>query len=162
MLPDFHGNRSPLADPHALGVISGLTLDASFDASAGSTGAPRSASRSALRHILDALNERGYVDRHAARHRRAHRNPLLMELYADATGCRSSSRARADAVLLGTAMVAAAAGGLHPGLAAAGAAMQQGGTVREPDPASAARYERDWRAFLAMQRHRAELEGIVR
>ena len=31
VLPDFHGNRSPLADPHALGVISGLTLDESFD-----------------------------------------------------------------------------------------------------------------------------------
>ena len=31
VLPDFHGNRSPLADPHAVGVISGLTLDSSFD-----------------------------------------------------------------------------------------------------------------------------------
>jgi FGGY-family pentulose kinase len=31
VLPDFHGNRSPRADPHAVGVISGLTLDASFD-----------------------------------------------------------------------------------------------------------------------------------
>jgi FGGY-family pentulose kinase len=31
VLPDFHGNRSPLADPHATGVISGLTLDRSFD-----------------------------------------------------------------------------------------------------------------------------------
>jgi hypothetical protein len=31
VLPDFHGNRSPLADPSATGVVSGLTLDASFD-----------------------------------------------------------------------------------------------------------------------------------
>ncbi|XP_021893101.1 FGGY carbohydrate kinase domain-containing protein isoform X2 [Carica papaya] len=29
ILPDFHGNRSPLADPKAKGVISGLTLDTS-------------------------------------------------------------------------------------------------------------------------------------
>ena len=85
-----------------------------------------------------------------------------MELYADATRCRTVEPAAPDAVLLGTAMVAAAGCGLHPTLAAAGAAMQQGGTVREPDAASAARYERDWRVFLAMQRHRAELEGIVR
>ena len=55
-------------------------------------------------------------------------------------------------------MVAAAGAGLHPTLAAAGAAMHQGGTVREPDPATAARYERDWRAFLAMQRHRGEVD----
>ena len=31
VLPDFLGNRAPLADPHAQGVISGLTLDVSFD-----------------------------------------------------------------------------------------------------------------------------------
>ena len=59
-----------------------------------------------------------------------------MELYADATGCRTVEPAAPDAVLLGTAMVAAAGAGLHPALAAAGAAMHQGGAVREPDPAT--------------------------
>ena len=84
-----------------------------------------------------------------------------MELYADATRCRTVEPSAPDAVLLGTAMVAAAGAGLHPTLAAAGAAMHQGGAVREPDPATAARYERDWRAFLAMQRHRGEVEAHV-
>jgi ribulose kinase len=75
------------------------------------------------------------------------RNPLLMELYADATGRRTIEPAASDAVLLGTAMAAATAAGLHPSLSAAGAAMHQGGTLREPDPAKAPQYERDWRAF---------------
>ena len=85
-----------------------------------------------------------------------------MELYADATRCRTVEPAAPDAVLLGTAMVAAAGCGLHPTLAAAGVAMHQGGVVREPDAASAGRYERDWRVFLAMQRHRAEVQRLLR
>ena len=57
-------------------------------------------------------------------------------------------------------MVAAAGCGLHPSLPAAAAAMHQGGTLRRPDPATAAARTRDWQAFQAMRRHRAELDRI--
>ena len=59
-------------------------------------------------------------------------------------------------------MVAAAGAGLHPSLAAAGAAMHQGGTLRTPDPAAALRYERDWQVFLTMQRQRSEIDALTR
>ncbi len=127
VLPDFHGNRSPLADPRALGVISGLDLEAGFDAFCRLYFRTAVGIALGLRHILAHLAERGYVvDRLHVAGGHA-RNPLLMELYADATRCRTVEPAAPDAVLLGTAMVAAAGCGLHPGLAAAGAAMQQGG-----------------------------------
>ena len=64
-----------------------------------------------------------------------------MELYADATRCRTVEPAAPDAVLLGTAMVAAAGAALHPSLAAAGAAMHQGGAVREPDKVEREEYK---------------------
>ena len=67
------------------------------------------------------------------------RNPLLMELYGDATGCTVVEPQAADAVLLGTAMVAAAAAGLYPDLPAACLAMQQGGLARTPDPTGPAK-----------------------
>jgi FGGY-family pentulose kinase len=160
VLPDFHGNRSPLADPRALGVVSGLPLDASFDALARLYWRTCVGIALGLRHILETLNAHGYVIDTLHVTGGHTRNPLLMELYADATRCRTVEPSAPDAVLLGTAMVAAAGCGLHPTLAAAGAAMHQGGVLREPAPANAGRYERDWRVFLAMQRQRAELAQL--
>lgn len=160
VLPDFHGNRSPLADPHATGVVSGLTLDTSFD------GLCRLYWRSCvgialgIRHILETLEGYGY------RFETLHvtgghvNNPLLVELYADATGRNVVVPETRDAVLLGTAMAAAVAGGVHENLFAAGHAMDGGGTERRRDPARAQKYERDYRRFLAMLRHREELKEL--
>lgn len=160
VLPDFHGNRSPLADPHAVGVISGLTLDASFD------GLCRLYWRTSLgialgiRHILEKMREFGYVPDtlHVAG---GHvKNAVLMELYSDVTGCTVIVPKMNEAVLLGTAIAASVACGLHETLASAGAAMYPGGHERLPDPAKKAYYDRDYRRFLAMYRHRAELERM--
>jgi ribulose kinase len=63
-------------------------------------------------------------------------------------------------VLLGTAMTAAVAGGLFASLAEAGQAMDSGGTERLPDPARAVQYDRDYRRFLAMVRHREALREL--
>jgi ribulose kinase len=142
-------------------VVSGLSLDSSFDAFCRLYWRTAVAIALGLRHILARLNVHGYVIDTLHVTGGHTRNPLLMELYADATGCRTVEPAAPDAVLLGTAMVAAAGCGLHPDLASAGAAMHQGGVIRAPDVRSAARYERDWQAFLAMHRHRAEIEAMI-
>jgi FGGY-family pentulose kinase len=162
VLPDFHGNRSPLAEPDALGVISGLSLDASLDSLARLYFAAAVGIALGTRHILDALNAVGYtIDRlHVAGGHT--RNPLLMELYADVTGCAVTAPADGtDAVLLGTAMVAAAAAGLHPDLRAAAAAMARAGTTRQPNPARRDGYARRYRAFLHMHEHRRMLERML-
>ena len=162
VLPDFHGNRSPLADPHALGVISGLTLDLSIDALAQLYFATAQGIALGTRHILDALNAEGYaIDRlHVAGGHT--RNPLLMELYADTTGCTVlAPPEETDAVLLGTAMVAAAAAGVHEDFGAAARAMAQPGTARRPDPARRETYDRRYRAFLEMHEHRRALDRLL-
>lgn len=160
VLPDFHGNRSPLADPHALGVISGLTLDSSFDALCRLYWRTCVAIALGVRHILDMMREAGY-DLDTLHVTGGHvKNPLLMELYSDATGCRVVVPHVSDAVLLGTAMVAAVAGGLYGDLSAAGQAMYHGGQERQPNPEKAELYGRDYQRFLALYRHRAELEAL--
>ena len=138
MLPDFHGNRSPLADPHATGVISGLTLDFSPDALARVYYRTAVAIALGTRHILDALDAKGWrIDTlHVAGGHT--KNPLLMELYADTTGCQVVEPAE-DAVLLGAAMTAAVAAGLQPSLADAAAAMSRSAGTRAADPGQAGR-----------------------
>lgn len=160
VLPDFHGNRSPLADPHALGVISGLPLDSSFDALCRLYWRTCVAIALGIRHILEMMKEAGY-ELDTLHVTGGHvRNSLLMELYCDVTGCRVVAPQAADAVLLGTAMTAAVAGELYPDLASAGPAMSSAGTERLPDPALRRIYDRDYRRFLALYRHREELESM--
>lgn len=162
VLPDFHGNRSPFADPHARGVISGMTLDASFDGLCGVYWRSAVAIALGVRHILDHLNASGYRITTLNVSGGHTRNPLLMELYADATGCTVIESDAEDTVLLGTAMVAATAVGWHGGLADACRSMRSGGLVRKPNPALREAYERDYRIFLKMHDHRRELDRLGR
>ncbi len=81
---------------------------------------------------MDALNAHGYeigtlhlTGGHIA-------SPLLVRLYADATGCSVVLPEEEDSVLLGTAMVAAAAAGVYDSLSAAASAMTRQGTSIEP------------------------------
>ncbi len=160
VLPDFHGNRSPHADPDALGVISGLSLDSSFDALCRLYWRTLVGMALGIRQILALMAEAGY--RPDALHvTGGHvRNPLLVELYADITGCRIVVPKAPDAVLLGTAMVASVAAGRHGDLLAAGMAMQPEGEVRSPSADGARLYDRDYEIFLTLQRQRAEIETI--
>jgi FGGY-family pentulose kinase len=161
VLPDFHGNRSPLADPFALGVISGLTLDSDFDSLAKLYWRTAVAVTLGLRHILETLNTKGYsIDTLHVTGGHT-RNDLLMELYADATGCTVVVPATEDAVLLGTAMVAANAAGLYPTLNEACAGMQQVGRARQPNRAARERFDKDYRIFLAMLKQRQAIDAMI-
>jgi FGGY-family pentulose kinase len=160
ILPDFHGNRSPFADPGLTGVISGLTLDASFDGLCRLYWRTCVSIALGLRQILESLT----ADQHGTT--RLHltgghvKNPLLVELYADATHCELMVADNTDAVLIGTAINAATAGGLYADLAQAGAAMGAKGRLIQPNLALKNHYDQDYRRFVTMQRHRAELNGL--
>jgi FGGY-family pentulose kinase len=161
VLPDFHGNRSPLADPNALGVISGLTLDDDFDSLCRLYWRTCVGIALGIRHILETMNTGSYaidtmhvIGGHI-------KNPLLMELYADAVGCRVVEPETPDATLLGTAMIAATAAGLYPSLEASCIAMQQGGRERRPDPAARQQFDRDYRIFLEMLAQRRVIDEMA-
>ncbi|MBP1848767.1 FGGY-family carbohydrate kinase [Rhizobium halophytocola] len=160
VLPDFHGNRSPFADPSMYGVISGLTLDPSFDGLCRIYWRACVAIALGLRQILDHMRERGFTPERLHLTGGHVKNPLLVELYGDVTGCDLMLPKTDDAVLIGNAINAAMAGGLYGSLAEAGAAMIPEPAIRKPDPATRPRYDRDYARFKAMQRHRAELDAM--
>lgn len=160
VLPDFHGNRSPLADPNALGVISGLTLDSDFDSLCRLYWRTCIGIVLGIRHILDTMRQGNYAIDHLHIIGGHTKNPLLMELYADATGCTVIEPKTPDATLLGMAMIAANAAGLYPSLESACLAMHQGGTSRAPDPQAQERFSRDYRIFLEMLKQRQVIDSL--
>jgi ribulose kinase len=161
VLPDFHGNRSPLADPMLRGTIHGLALDSSFDSLARLYHAAAVGIVYGTRHILDTLGVHGY------RIARLHltgghtRNPLLVQLYADATRCEVVLPREPDGVLLGTALAAAVAGGVHADLPAAGGAMVHDGRRVAPDASEAAYHDRGYAAFRRMVEQRREVLSLL-
>lgn len=162
VLPDFHGNRTPFADANAAGVLSGLALDSSFDGLCKLYWRTSVSIALGVRHILDHMNAHGYrID--TLHLTGGHtRNPLLTGLYADATGCRLVLPETEDAVLLGSAMNAASAAGIHKDLQRACLAMTGASRTVEPDPARRARFENDYRIFKRLHEQRREILAMGR
>jgi FGGY-family pentulose kinase len=150
-VPDLNGNRSPLADPKLRGILSGLDLDASADSLVQLYLAAATGIALGTRHVIEALNRGGWsveriqlVGGHA-------RNRLLVHLYADATGCAVLATEDDDGVLLGDAILAAAAAGLFPDLPAAAEAMWRQPTPVRPEPQRRALLDRQYVAYRVLQ-----------
>jgi ribulose kinase len=162
VLPDFQGNRTPLADSQALGVISGLTLDSGFDDLCRLYWRTAVALALGTRRVLETFADQGIVIDTLYAAGGMSNTPQLMTLYADATGCSIAQPTTEDAVLLGSSMVAATAAGIYTDLATAAEHMDRGSRTRSPDPAMAPHYDRDYHIFRLMQEQRQALEHIKR
>ena len=163
MLPDFHGNRSPRADASLRGMISGLALETGPDELALLYLATVQAIAYGTRHIIAALNQGGYrIDTIVATGGGA-KNPLFLREHADATGCRIILPRESEAVLLGSAMLGAVAGGVFVDLGAAMAAMGGAGTVLAPASGAQAYHSQKYavfqRLFSDQMAYRALMQG---
>ncbi|MHC9236488.1 FGGY-family carbohydrate kinase [Pseudooceanicola sp. 502str34] len=157
VLPDFNGNRTPLADPLLRGVLSGLSLDTTGHELLRVYWRASVAIALGLRQIIEQMEGAGTPVRRLMITGGHTRSPLLLQLYADVTGREVHLRDAPDGVLLGSAIAAAMAGGLAPDLSTAAQAMQGHCRSLSPDPGRQAIYDRDYAIFRRMQAHRAEL-----
>jgi FGGY-family pentulose kinase len=140
VLPYFHGNRSPRADPSLRGAVHGLKLDDSVDALALGYLATIQAIALGTRHIIEALNAHGYAIDTLIACGGDTRNEVFVREHADATGCRLVLPSEPEAVLLGGALLGAVAAGDVPSVIAGMGAMNRAGAVIEPAGGEASRY----------------------
>ncbi len=132
VLPYFHGNRSPRADPTLRGVISGLRLSDTIDDLALLYLATVQAVAHGTRHIIGAMNARGYAIETVFACGGGTKNPLFLREHADITGCRIVLPRESEAVLLGSAILGAVAAGAFGSVLAAMSAMNRAAEVIAP------------------------------
>jgi FGGY-family pentulose kinase len=132
ILPYFLGNRSPKADPHARAVIDGLSLDESVTSQALRYYAVIQAVAYGTRDIIQEMNKAGYQIDTMFVTGGGTKNPLWLQEHADCTGCTILLPQEPEAVLLGSAILAATAAGLYPDIYRAMQGMSRAGATVKP------------------------------
>jgi FGGY-family pentulose kinase len=150
VLPYFHGNRSPRADPSAKGIISGLTLEETEKESALIYYATIQAIAYGTRHIIEAMNQKGYQINKVHLCGGHSKNHLFIQEQADITGCEMILPKEPEAVLLGAAILAAVAGGEYSDISQAMKSMGREFRVIPPDDRTFAFHQAKYEIFKSL------------
>ncbi len=161
VLPDFHGNRSPRADSHARGMISGLALDSSFENLARLYLATIQSIAYGTRHIIDALNAKGYSISRIHACGGGTKNALWLQEHADVTGCNLYIAKESEAVLLGAGVLAAVAAGKFSNIIEAMRAMSPRAEVIKPERAASDFHDAKYEVFKLMYDHQQQYREIM-
>lgn len=116
VVPEFLGNRAPLADPHAKAIIAGLGMERDLDNLMALYVAGLCGIGYGLRQIIDAQKTCGIRSENIVISGGAGQHPLVRQLLADACGVTVVSTASSEPVLLGSAILGAVAGKVAPSL----------------------------------------------
>lgn len=149
--PDFHGNRSPRANPTLRGAMSGLALSATEDDLAVQYLAAIQAVAYGTRHILEEMNKKGFSIKTLFACGGGTKNPVFLREHADITGCTVALPREPEAVLLGSAVLGGIASGLFANVFAAMESMNARGQIITPSKSGAAKFHhRKYRVFHQM------------
>jgi ribulose kinase len=135
---DWQGNRSPYKDPHARGLIAGLSLShgpghifrALYEGTACGT-----------RHILDDAAKHGLAVERIFVGGGGAKSALWLQIHADVLQRPIHLTRETESCALGAAMAAAVGSGFFPDFDAAGRSMVAIDRVVEPDPANTGVYD---------------------
>lgn len=163
VLPDFHGNRSPFADPKSRGMACGLTLDTSEKQLALLYLATLQGIAYGTRHIVEHFNAHGHrIDTLLACGGLA-KNPLFIQEQADIIGCPIILPRESESVLLGAAILGAVAARKYSSLNEAMRALNAAGQVIHPskDPKVKKYHDAKYRIFQELYEQQLSHRSII-
>ncbi len=152
IVPEFLGNRSPLADPEARALIAGIGLDKGIESLVSFYVAGLCGIGYGLKQLLEVLRSGGFaLDLIIASGGAAH-SELVRQILSDSTGLSVAVAETEEPVLLGAAMLGSTASGHYKALADAMSAMSRLSKIYNPacgtvHEAHANRYK----AFIQLQ-----------
>ena len=141
------GNRSPLADPRACGLVDGLSLEMSLASLALLYLATLQSIAYGTRAVVEALNAKDYAVTRLCAVGGGTKNPLWLQQHADITGASLFLPEEPEAVLLGSALLAAVAAGAYSDIPAAMRSMCRSAGVIEPNLATAEYHAAKYRIY---------------
>ncbi|HRO15577.1 MAG TPA: FGGY-family carbohydrate kinase [Paracoccus sp. (in: a-proteobacteria)] len=152
VVPEFLGNRAPLADPHARAVICGLGMERDIESLVALYVAGLCGLGYGLRQIMDAQDQAGTGATRIVISGGAGESDLVRQILADTTGRPVVATDSPEPVLLGAAILGSVAGGLFPDVAAAMRAVTREARVYPPAGGEIARlHERRFDAYRRLQ-----------
>ena len=139
--------------PSLRGVISGLTLDESIETVACRYYATIQAIAYGTRHIIEQMNRHGYRIKKIHATGGGIRDRLWLQEHADITGCEIVLPAESEAVVLGSAILAAVGAGCYGSILEAAAGMSAPGEKYVPRREYEKFHDAKYRVFMKMYDH---------
>jgi len=152
VLPEFLGNRSPYADPDARAVIAGLNLDDDLDSLTRLFVAGLCGLAYGLADVVDAMRAQGIPCGLMVISGGASRSPLVRQIMADTTGLTVALPTSSEPVLLGSAILGAAASSTYGSITEAMRSMSRIGGVTGPTDDRAASFHAQKRRVYGLLR----------
>ena len=113
------------------------------------------------RHIIEAMNRAGHQIERIHMCGGGTKNPLWLREHANITGCQIVLSQEDEAVILGSAMLAATACGDFAELTDAMATMSSTGKVIEPQPETQSFHSRKYRVFHEMYEDQMKYRAMM-
>jgi D-ribulokinase len=152
VLPEFLGNRSPLADPDSRAIVAGMDLDVDIGSMERLFVAGLCGLAYGLADVVDAFRSHGVDSDLMVIGGGAGRSSLVRQIMADTTGLTVALPETQEPVLLGAAMLGAVAGGSCGSISEAMTSMSAIGWLSERTTSAMADFHRSKRRVHGLMR----------